>query len=160
MKNTLLFVAILAVATPVMAADNSRFTGIRVEALVGANDILNSPDRNDVVYGAAVGVDMPMGKNFTVGVEASSTNIFETERTIGAAARIGYAVTPAVLTYGKVGYTNYQNVFSRKLDGVVVGAGAEFALGKYSYVKAEYNYSDLERNTGSHAGLLGVGLRF
>jgi outer membrane immunogenic protein len=160
MKFIVLAAAALAAATPAVAQDNAAFTGIRAEANVGLNDVLNSPDRNDVTYGAQVGFDAPVGSNLTVGLEANTSNIFESQRQIGAAARVGYAFTPRALGYVKGGYSNYRDVFSRELDGAVVGAGLEYKISRVAYVKGEYNYSDFARNTGSHAVLTGIGLRF
>lgn len=152
--------ASLAACSPATAQTNAGFTGIRGEVTAGYNDVLNSPDANDVVYGAAVGVDAPLGDRVTIGVEANSSNFFEKERTIGAGARLGYAFTPRTLGYVHAGYDNYRDVFSRKLDGFKVGAGFERKLTDITYIKAQYNYSEFDRNTGSHALLAGVGVRF
>ena len=160
MKFIVLAAAALIAATPAMAQDNAGFTGARVEATAGYNDINNDFDRNNVVYGAAIGVDAPIGDKFTVGVEANTSNIFERERQIGAAARVGYAFTPTTLGYVKGGYNNYRNVFSRDLDGFVVGAGIEHKISKVTYIKAEYRYSDFEGRVGDSAVVAGVGLRF
>ena len=160
MKFIAIAAAALVAATPAVAQDNAAFTGARVEANVGVNDILNSPDRNDVVYGAQLGFDAPVGNRVTVGVEANTQNIFERNRQIGAAARVGYAFTPTTLGYVKAGYSNYRDVFSRELDGAVVGAGVEYKISRMTYLKGEYNYSDFARNTGSHSVLTGIGIRF
>jgi outer membrane immunogenic protein len=112
------------------------------------------------VYGVDVGVDVPLGDNFVLGAEAFSTNPFETERTIGAAARLGYAVSDNWLVYTRAGYTNYKDFTSRKLDGLTVGGGVEYALNSKMYAKVEYRYSDFEQNIGNHGALVGVGLRF
>lgn len=156
----LLIAAALAASTPVMAADNSNFVGVRAEATAGFNDITASPDVNNIVYGAAIGFDVPLGDNFIAGVEANSSNVFEDERQIGAAARVGYAFNPHVMAYAKAGYNNYRDVFSRELDGATVGGGLEFAFSKNVYTKVEYKYSDFDQGVGSHAGLVGLGLRF
>lgn len=147
-------------ATPVAAQTNANFTGVRAEVTAGFNDITGVPDTNDVVYGAAVGFDAPVGDRVTLGLEANTSNLFESERQIGAAARIGYAFNSKVLGYGKVGYNNYRDVFSRELDGMVVGGGLEFAISENSFIKAQYDYSDFQSGTGSHSGLVGIGLRF
>lgn len=160
MKFIVLAAAAALAVSPAMAQDNAGFTGVRAEATVGVNDILNSPDRNDVVYGAQVGFDAPVGNKLTVGLEANTSNLFERERQIGAAARVGYAFTPRTLGYVKGGYNNYRDVFSRELDGATVGAGLEYKISRVAYVKGEYAYSDFARNTGSHAVLTGLGLRF
>ncbi len=148
------------IATPVSAATNDNFTGIRAEVTAGLNDLTKTPDTNDVVYGAAAGFDAPVGDRFTIGIEGNASNVFEDERTLGAAARVGYTITPNVLGYVRGGYTNYENVFSKSLDGAVVGGGLQVAVLPNTYVKAEYNYSDFESNVGSHAGLVGIGFKF
>ena len=160
MKFIALAAAALVAATPAVAQNNAEFTGARVEATVGVNDIQNSPDANDIVYGGAVGFDLPVGQNFTVGVEANTSNIFESERQIGAAARVGYAFTPKTLGYVKGGYNNYRNVFSRDLDGFVVGAGLEHKISRMTYVKAEGRYSDFDARQGDVAAVVGIGIRF
>lgn len=153
-------IAALVAATPAMAQDNAGFTGAKVEATVGVNDIQKYRDTNDVVYGAAFGFDAPVGSKMTVGVEANTSNIFESQRQIGAAARLGYAFTPTTLGYVKAGYNNYRDVFSRELDGAVVGLGVEHKISRITYLKAEYRYSDFAKGAGDHAGVVGIGLRF
>lgn len=152
--------AATAISTPALAGDNDNFTGVRIGATAGVDDVTGSVDTNDVVYGADVGVDLPVGDNFTVGVEAFSTNPFETTRTVGAAARVGYAFTDSSLAFVRGGYSNYQDVFSRELDGLTVGAGVELALGETMYIRPEYRYSDFQNGVGNHGGLVGVGFRF
>lgn len=151
--------AALAIA-PAAAQDNAGFTGARVEVGAGYDNITRSTDANDVVYVGAIGVDAPLGDKFTVGVEANANNVFERTRQIGAAARVGYAFDLNTLGYVKAGYANYQDVASRSLDGFTVGAGVEQKVSSRTFVKAEYRYSDFNRDTGSHAVFAGVGLRF
>lgn len=147
--------ATMALATPAMAND---FSGIRVGVTAGVDD-LSAFDVTDVTYGAEVGVDFPLGDKAIVGVEANVDNVFD-RRNIGASARVGYAVIPNLLVYAKAGYANYSDVFSRKLDGVRVGGGLETNISGNSYVKAEYRYTNFEQGIDSHAGLIGLGLRF
>lgn len=167
MKFITLAALALTAATPAMAQDNAAFTGAKVEATVGYNDINNSFDANDVVYGGAVGFDVPVGNKFTLGVEANTSNVFEDQRQIGAAARIGYAFTPTTLGYVKGGYNNYRDVarignrsFRENLDGAVVGVGIEHKISRVTYLKAEYRYSDFDGQVGDSAAVVGVGLRF
>ena len=155
-----MIVAALATATPALAANNTNFTGPRAEVTAGFNDITASPDVNNVVYGGAVGFDVPVGDNFLAGVEANASNVFEDQRQLGAAVRVGYAFNPSVMAYVKGGYNNYRDVFNNKLDGATVGGGLEFAFSKNMYAKTEYKYSDFSNNVGSHAGLVGIGIRF
>jgi len=152
--------AAVLTATPALARTNDAFTGVRAEVTAGYNDITNSPDRNDVTYTGAVGVDVPLGDRFTAGVEATAGNVFEDERTIGGAARLGYAFDYNTLGYVKGGYTNYRDIANRNLDGAVVGVGLQQAISSHSYVTVQYDYSDFAHNTGSHAARAGVGIRF
>lgn len=147
----------VAGATPAYAND---FVGFRVGVTAGADDVTGVQDTTDIVYGAEAGIDFPVGDTVTIGVEAFSTNPFEGERTIGAAARIGYVVADNALVFARAGYSNYKNVFNQKLDGLTVGAGLEVAVSDNTYIKTEYRYSDFEQNVGNHSALIGVGLRF
>ena len=162
MKNLILaaVAASVAVAAPAYAADNAAFVGPRVELTAGVDDVTGVRDTTDIVYGAAVGIDAPVGDNFTLGIEANTSNVFDDQRQIGAAARLGYAFNESVLGYAKAGYNNYRDVFSRELDGAQVGAGVEVAVAPHAFVKAEYKYSDFDGHVGNHGGLVGVGLRF
>ena len=74
-------------------------------------------------------------------------------RDLYAGARIGYAVAPRTLIYAKGGYTNQRLdlVASNgttetgqhyNLDGWRAGAGLEQSLGRKTYAKVEYRYSN------------------
>jgi outer membrane immunogenic protein len=160
MKFIALAAAALVMATPSLAATNDAFTGARVEATAGYNDINNARDFNDVVYGAAVGIDVPVGDRFTVGVEAGTSNVFETNRQVNVAARVGYTLTPKTLVYAKAGYNNYRAFDKFDRDGVIVGGGLEHMISDQTFVKAEYRYSDFDGRIGDQAGVVGVGIRF
>lgn len=89
-------------------------------------------------------------------------------------ARFGGEVARGVVLYGKAGYTNYAE--SKALspaglgavtphphfDGFRIGAGAEFAIGRRTFVKAEYRFSNYERlqNFDKHQTVIGFGFRF
>ena len=150
----------MTIASPAMADTNDNFTGFKVGVTAGYDDVTGSVDANDVVYGFETGVDVGVGDRVTVGAEAFSTNLFEDTRTIGAAARLGYAVTEDALVFARAGYSNYQDVFSQELDGLTVGGGLEYAISDMTYAKVEYRYSDFENNVGNHGALVGFGLRF
>lgn len=149
-------------ATPAMAEDaaNSNFTGPRLGVTAGYDDVTGSIDANDVVYGADVGVDLPVGDRVVVGLEGTVTNVFEDTRTFGVAARAGVAVTDNLMPYVRAGWANYSDVFNGDLNGVTVGGGVEYALNSAIYAKAEYRYSDFEAGVGNHGALVGVGIRF
>ena len=149
------------VSTPVLAQDaNDSFTGVRAGLTAGFDDVTGTVDGTDVVYGADVGVDIPVGDRMTFGVEAFSTNPFDDDRTVGAAARVGYAFNEDVLGFARAGYSNYETVFDRNLDALTVGGGLEFAASKNTYARIEYRYSDFEAGVGNHGALAAVGVRF
>jgi len=160
MKFIALAAAALAVATPAMAQNNAGFTGARVEATAGYNDVINSRDRNDIVYGFEAGVDVPVGDNLTVGVAANTRNVFEDNRQIGVTGRVGYAFTQNTLGYALAGYNNYRSFQDFDRDGLAVGGGLEHKISRVTYVKAEYRYSDFDGRTGDSAVTAGIGLRF
>lgn len=153
---TLAALSLAAIATPAMATD---FTGPRVEVTAGADDVTGVRDTTDVTYGATVGFDFRVAGPVIAGVEANLDNVFD-RRDVGASARVGVEATDNLLVYGKVGYANYKDTFSRELDGLRVGGGLELAVTKNVFAKVEYRYTDFEANVGKHGGLVGVGLRF
>ncbi len=160
MKNVLFAALALVAATPAFAAD---FTGPRIEATAGVDDVKNVSDFNDVTYGAAVGLDANLFnlKNVVVGVEASVDNVFNKQREIAGSARLGYVVGDAALVYVKAGYANLSNALAGKTaEGVRVGGGVDVAVAGPFYVGAEYRYSDFGSNFGKHQGLVKVGVRF
>lgn len=148
-------VAALALATPAFAND---FGGVYAEVTAGYDDVIGQRDTTDVTYGAAVGVNVPVTNRVVVGVEATVDNVFD-RRDVGANARLGY-VLGKFMPYAKVGYANYKDVLSRDLDGFRAGGGVEYNVGKNSYIKVEYRYTDFEKNVGKHGVLGGVGIRF
>lgn len=135
------------------------FTGVRVEVTAGVDDVINNPDATDVTYGATVGADFELVKSVIFGVEANVDNVFD-RTDVGTSARLGYVVDNSVLLYGKVGYANYENVFSKNLDGFRVGGGLEVNVFRNVFVGAEYRYSDFESDVGKHGVLGKVGFRF
>ena len=119
MRKFLLAGALAAalVATPALAQTNSNFTGTHVELQTG------TATHNSVTYSAATGYDFGLGSNATIGVDADTSNTFDSNgRTIGAGAKIGYAFSPRILGYGRVGYANL-DTGNHNLNGVAAGAG-------------------------------------
>lgn len=152
----LMALAATMVSAPAAA---STFTGPRIEATASVTDVTKARDTSDVTYGAVVGVDFPVADKVILGVEASSDNPFENDRTVGVATRLGYVVSDNVLLFGKVGYDNYRN-FGRNLDGLRLGGGVEVNVSKNAFVKLEGRYTDFEQGIGRAGALLGVGIRF
>ena len=125
---------------------------------------------NDVTYGVGAGYDMNMG-GVVLGVEGEwmksqaktdydtfgftefgVANI-EAGRDLYAGVRVGVPLGSKALIYAKGGYTNARfNVLATDnvtdtqtdidVDGWRAGAGAELALSKNMFVKAEYRYSN------------------
>jgi outer membrane immunogenic protein len=96
-------------------------------------------------------------------------------RDLYVGGRAGAVVAPNLLLYAKAGYSNARVSLdyddgpgttvadyrlSRNLDGVRVGAGAEYAIGPNSYLKAEYRYSNYEQGFDRHQIVGGFGFRF
>jgi outer membrane immunogenic protein len=96
-------------------------------------------------------------------------------RSLYVGGRIGFAVAPRTLLYGKIGYTNQRVTVdytagsppafasfrvSSNLDGIRVGGGVEQKIGRNAYVKGEYRYSDYESGDGRHDAVAGIGFRF
>ena len=159
------------------------FSGATVEATFGWDHLgdksLKDIDQsayakgsgNGVTYGGAVGYDVPVTTNVTLGAEVgvygnsgrwnNTTNLnagtFNTAsvkpgRDVFVGARIGYALSPKTELFGKAGYTNMrfglegsngvEDVYEKKnASGFRLGAGVEQKLTKMTYVKLEYDYS-------------------
>jgi outer membrane immunogenic protein len=100
----------------------------------------------------------------------------ESGRDLYAGARLGLLTGKSTLLYIKAGYTNYRlsteydpgpspstiglSSGAGNADGLRAGVGAEFALGRRAFVKAEYRYSQYENDFDRHQGVIGLGLRF
>lgn len=197
MRNYLLAVLLAgtgagAFAVPAAAQETAPFTGVRVEGIVGYDTADVEGEGSDgVVYGAQVGYDFQSGGAvFGVEGEVSDSTVdecvsgvlvtgdtfcAEAGRDLYIGGRVGAVVSPNVLVYGKVGYTNARFALdyedgtaatapdfsvSENLDGVRVGAGLEFAIGPNSYAKTEYRYSNYEQGFDRHQVVAGFGFRF
>jgi outer membrane immunogenic protein len=172
-----------AFSAPAFAQDNpALFTGPRVEAVVGTD--------GDLTYGGLLGYDVQGGKAvFGIEGEALLSNGRDCEtlmsniqdrlcvkagRDLYVGGRIGFALGAGTLLYGKAGYTNLRlketydpgtsggTAFeaSRNLDGIRVGGGIEQKIGRNAFLKGEYRYSNYERGSRKHDGVVGIGFRF
>ncbi len=112
-------------ATPAMAQNtgDGRFSGVRVEGIVGYDTTKNDGEgRDGVVYGVGAGFDVQRG-NVVFGVtgEASKSNIdecvsgavvtgdelcVEAGRDLSIGGRLGVVAGSNALIYGHAGYTN------------------------------------------------------
>jgi outer membrane immunogenic protein len=181
-------VAAFAAAAPVSAQTAAPFTGARVEGLIGWDRLQAGGHNDDVMYGVAGGYDMQMGSAL-VGIEAEASDsdnkdcvgagtatnsrlCAKAARDLYVGGRVGTVVGGSTLLYAKAGYTNArfkitddngtnQVTLDRgNFDGVRVGAGAEYAVGPNSFVKAEYRYSNYEAGLERHQVAAGFGFRF
>lgn len=179
--------------SPAAAQDAAPFSGARVEGIVGYDHAdIEGEGSSGVTYGAGVGYDFQSRGGAVFGVEAEATDSTVDEcingfdiagdelcaqvgRDLYVGGRVGAAVTPNVLVYGKAGYTNarvsldYEDGTAgsaadfedgSNLDGIRAGAGVEFAIGPNSYAKTEYRYSNYEDGFDRHQVVAGFGFRF
>jgi outer membrane immunogenic protein len=179
------------------SAQAQSFTGPRAEVTAGYdashNDdhVAGTPNTLDGVrIGGAIGYDVAIGRNFTIGAEAGigfnvsgkveetlgTTNVRLTSgRDIDLSLRLGAIVTPSTLLYVKGGYANSEYRLRTTVggttgptvthtgddnDGYRIGAGVEQMLNEHVYAKAEYRYTDYGDNLSRHQLLAGVGYRF
>ncbi len=189
--------AATAFASPAFAQD-STFTGPHVE-VVGGYDHFNDGgtgqrvSSDGVTYGGAAGYDVQVGK-LVLGADGEITGSTARNRSTGvvtvgdslrtsagrdlyAGGRIGVALAPRVMIYGKAGYTNarvdtrYTNATTTVSDhanagGYRLGAGAQFNLSNSIYLKGEYRYSNYQKLQGynidldRHQVLGGLGVKF
>lgn len=158
MKNILKLLAVpaamFAAATPAFASD---FTGPRVETGVVFND--TNVSKSDTQLNVGVGYDVALSPALRLGVDVTAAGPFTNNRELGISGRLGVAVTPNVLVYGKAGYAN-RELYNTKLDGFQYGGGAEVAVTDNLYVKGEYRRTNYENNVNGNAGLVSLGIRF
>jgi outer membrane immunogenic protein len=99
----------------------------------------------------------------------------EAGRELYVGGRAGVIVGRNILLYAKAGYTNARfNIdyddgtvagtnnfsFSQNLDGVRVGAGAQFGIGRNAYFRAEGRYSNYEQGSDRGQVTGAFGFRF
>ncbi len=189
--------AIALGATAASAQDTTTsFRGIRIEGDVGGDRFQSQGVHNDRFgYGATIGFDGQIGDKIVIGPEASfwrankwtqnttpgviggsvSTRSFEE---YGAAVRVGYLVTPALLVFGKGGYVNNEQrkAFAApagetsfydhyRTDGYQVGGGVEYSLDQLKtpvplYMNVQYVYSNYDDHTARQRVMAGIGVRF
>lgn len=114
-------------ALPAAAQTAAPFTGPRIEALAGWDNLQDGSDgdsegRDGFVYGGAIGYDVQLG-GLVAGAEAELTDSTTRARSYNALAagdrfqveagrdiyvggRLGYVISPQAMIYGKAGYTN------------------------------------------------------
>jgi outer membrane immunogenic protein len=166
------------------------FTGARVEGIVGWDRNQSFDQHKDgVAYGIGAGYDFALGGTAIAGLEGEASDssakvcggaetvanprlCARAARDLYVGGRVGTVVGGKTLLYAKAGYTNGRYKFTsddgvarttlakNDLDGVRVGAGAEYALSSNTFVKAEYRYSNYEQGVTRHQVVGGFGMRF
>lgn len=200
MKKTLIALALGSIATPALAQDQSAAPGgFYVGALAGyegldveSGDGSVSADADSAIYGITAGYDLSLGSAF-VGVEGElSTSSGSTEFPASFSgvrdgleangqyyigARAGFALTPGIAAYGKVGYTALDteaftsagslNELEDNAGGLRFGGGLQVQLpgpleGRIEYRRSRYKDvldSDFGDLTTDQV-VAGIGLRF
>lgn len=142
MRKLVLATAAVAAGTaalPATAQTAAPFTGPRVEALAGYDNLQDGGDgdsegRDGFLYGGAIGYDVQAG-GVVLGAEAELTDSTSRARSYNAftagdrfsvnagrdiflGGRVGYVISPLAMIYAKGGYTNAR-VESRYTAGTV-----------------------------------------
>jgi outer membrane immunogenic protein len=164
-------------ATPAFAQERQPFSGGHVEAITGYDHISGAGGQDGLLYGVGAGYDYRT-RNVVLGIEGEvleSTagdcvgNVcVDASRDFYIGGRVGAVVSPNVLLYGKLGYSNARidvtsgNVGSHtSLDGIRAGAGLEWLIPHTPLsLRAEYRYTNYELGAERHQGTLGLAFRF
>jgi outer membrane immunogenic protein len=165
-------------------------SGFRIEGLVGWDhtEILGD-DEGGLLYGIGIGYDFQAGRAvLSIEAEANESNnngcltgivnandrlCVDSGRDLYIGGRVGFLVGRNVLLFGKAGYTNARyiqeyddataGIHSRAnftFDGIRVGAGAQFGVGRNAYIRTEARYSNYEGGGDRGALLAAFGFRF
>ncbi|QPC98517.1 MULTISPECIES: outer membrane protein [Qipengyuania] len=202
MKKTITLVAIAlgSMAAPALAQEATTAPGGLYVGVLGGYEGLNvdsgdgsvSADASSAVYGVNAGYDLSLGSAF-VGVEgeiSTSTGSTQFPSSFGGArdgleangqyyvgARAGFALTPGIAAYGKVGYTALDTKaftsagsladLKDNTDGLRFGGGVQVQLpgpleGRIEYRRSKYkNVADADFGDASTDQIVaGLGLRF
>lgn len=186
-------------ATPALAQQSTAPGGFYVGALGGYEGVdVESADgsatatADSAVYGVSAGYDLSLGSAF-VGVEGElstsdgSTSFpdsfdgaregLETGGQYYIGARAGFALTPGIAAYGKVGYTALDTKaftesgslgeLEENTDGIRYGAGLQVQLpgpleGRLEYRRSQYDdLADIDQGDATTDQVtLGLGVRF
>lgn len=177
MKKTILAIAAVMLAT-IPAHAETAFDG----AYIGGDFTYNSTesdvpktDNESLEGGAFVGYGMTFDKVY-VGAEADVTlggfdhhkQDVKTEAkwSVGGTAKLGYVVTPKILTYGLVGYDYADGKIddkSKGFGGLKYGAGAETFVRENVTVRGEVTRTDWDakgRDVTDTKASVGLSYRF
>ena len=190
--------ALTMIATPAMAQQNAAPGGVHVSVLAGyegldveSEDGSVTADADSAVFGVAAGYDLSLGSAF-VGVEgeystsggstefpnsfAGARDGLEADGQYYLGARAGFAVTPGIAAYGKIGYTaldtrsftsagSFSDI-EENATGLRFGGGVQVELPGPLEARMEYRrsrYGDVGGDVGEATTdqlVAGVGLRF
>ena len=189
----------LAVVPATAQAQNTAPGGLHASVLAGFEGLDVETDDGSVtanadsaVYGVAAGYDLSLGSAF-VGVEGElsksngSTEFpdsfggaregLETDGQYYIGARAGFAVTPGIAAYGKIGYTSLDtraftesgslSDLERNTDGLRFGGGLQVQLpgpleGRVEYRRSNYKQIDESAygDVSTDQVVAGIGVRF
>lgn len=191
MKHYLAAFAAIACVPGIAAAQDTdtspHFNGVRLEARLGWETPTISDAGNvykidsAVSYGGEVGFDARLGRKVVAGpyavYEFSSVKLcnaggcLSEDGNLGVGGRIGVAVSPTVLVYGKLGYARIRFTASSggvtgsdSADGVQGAIGLNLNFGRHAYGMVEINYADYGKFAGVNLQrrhvAAGIGMRF
>lgn len=143
---------------------------------------------NGIAYGGIVGYDHqfdnivvgveagfnPDGKTLTAPVLAGGSIQLDSKWSGDISVRLGIAITPRLLAYGRVGYSiNKYRIRalvpgdaspvaseSETAEGIILGGGLEYALDENVSLRAEYRRKEFNGSLASDQILSGVSFRF
>ena len=187
MFKKILAAAVIGIFASV-AASADGFTGFRVEARIGLDEVKADPvmDESGVMFGIGLGYDLALTDNIIWGVQlsadlssaeynisdASGSLTLSAERDLEALGRLGYKASDKLLVYGLAGYANGRikaaltlngigsSSASENGDGFRFGGGAEYLISGNTYGKVEYRYTAYDGDLDRSQVVAAVGIRF
>jgi len=160
----------------IIGYDNARVPGVDSSGIVYGARAGYDFDAGGLVVGIEGEITDSSVEECENGFEAATDEICaEFGRDLYVGGRVGGRVGSNTLLFATAGYTNarvnlnYEDGtngtlddfrLAEDLDGVRVGAGAEFAIGPSAFVRAEYRYSNYEQDIERHQVVGGFGFRF
>jgi len=189
MKQIFLSAAVAAatLATqPALAQNPEPFTGGHADLEAGWGRVGGERHGSDgFIYGGRLGYDFALG-SARIGPEVEVTastqkacrtirvnnanvdSCQRTDRDLYIGGRLGYVISPTVMAYGKVGYSNGR--FGNRegagawhgwdRDGYRVGGGLEYEFISRFLFSLEYRYSHYKHDANQNQVMGGVGIRF
>ncbi len=174
----------LLAATLFVAATSAGATPLKgpwVDVRAGWDNVDSGGSKSGIVYGGALGYDVPVGANAFIGAqvggygstvkECSSGVCVKPGRDLEALARVGFMASDDAAIYALGGYANGRVsadfIGGDSLSGYRLGVGFEQASDQHLLYKVEYRYSHysgtlfgFDANVKRHQVLFTVGYRF